>query len=62
MAEASLSEKVTEQQVSQGEIAELKSVVEWTLSAIEEEDENGMGDHDDLTICRKEMQLRKLQK
>jgi hypothetical protein len=35
----------------------MKSAAEWTISAIEE---HGMGDHDDLPICRKEMKLRRL--
>jgi hypothetical protein len=52
-AEVELSEKVTEQQVSQRETIELKSAAEWTLGAIEEDEEDGMGDHDDLPNCRK---------
>jgi hypothetical protein len=33
LEEFELSEKVTEQQVSQGETAELKSATKWTLSS-----------------------------
>jgi hypothetical protein len=60
LAEVELLEKVTEQQVIQGKTTKLKSIAEWKLSATEEEYEDGMGDHDDLPICRKEMQLRRL--
>jgi PIN domain nuclease of toxin-antitoxin system len=53
LTEFELSEKrMTEQQVSQEETAELKSAAEWQLEAtdeVEEEDEeDGMGDHSDL--------------
>jgi hypothetical protein len=61
MAEASLSEKVTEQQVSQEDkTAELNFVVRWQVEATEEED--GMGDLVDLPICREEVQWSKMQK
>jgi hypothetical protein len=60
LAEVELSEKMTEQQVSQEETAELKSAAEWTLSATEEDEEDGMGDHSDLPNCRKNLQPRRL--
>jgi hypothetical protein len=53
MTEFEMSEKVTEQQVSQGETVVLKFAIEWTFISTEEEDEDGMGNHDDLPICRK---------
>jgi hypothetical protein len=62
LGEVELSEKVNEQQVSQGETAELNFATEWTLSATEEDEEDGMGDHGDLPNCRKILQLRRLQK
>jgi len=62
LAEFDLLEKVTEQKVSQRENAELKSAAEWQLEAIDEDEEDGMGDHDDLPNCRKILQLRRLQK
>jgi hypothetical protein len=37
----------------------LNFAAEWTLSATEDE-EDDMGDHDDLPICREEMQPRRL--
>jgi hypothetical protein len=60
LAEIELSEKVTEQQVSQRETAELKSTAEWTLSATEEDEEESMGDHSDLPNHRIFLQLRRL--
>jgi hypothetical protein len=61
MAEASLSEKVTEQQVSQEDkTAELNFAAGWQVEATEEED--GMGDLVDLPICREEVQWSRLQK
>jgi hypothetical protein len=60
LVEVELSEKVTKQQVSQRETAELKSAAEWTLSATGGGDEESMGDHDDLPICRKFLQLGRL--
>jgi hypothetical protein len=55
-----LSEKVIERKVSQEETADLKSAAEWQLEATDEDEEDGMGDHDDLPICRKFLQLRRL--
>ena len=54
MAEASLSEKVTEPQVSQEDkTAELNFAAGWKVEATKEED--GMGDLVDLPICREEL-------
>jgi hypothetical protein len=53
MKEIELSEKVIEQQVSQGEIAELKSAAEWQLEATDEDEEDSMGDRSNLPNCRK---------
>jgi hypothetical protein len=54
MVEASMSEKVTEQQVSQEDkIAELNFAAEWKAETTEEE--YGMGDLVDLLVCRKEV-------
>ena len=53
---------MTEQQVIQREIAELNFAAEWQLEAIDKDEEDGMGDHDDLPICRKFLQLGRLQK
>jgi hypothetical protein len=36
------------------EIAELESAIEWQVKAMRD-GEDGMGDHDDLPICREEM-------
>jgi ribosomal protein S7 len=60
LTEVELSGKVTEQQVSQRETAELKSAAEWQLEATDEDEEDGMGDHGDLPNCRKFLQLRRL--
>jgi hypothetical protein len=60
MAEAKLSEKEAEQQLSD-RIAELESAAEWQLNATREE-EDGMGDLVDLPICREEVQWSRLQK
>jgi hypothetical protein len=60
LAEAKLSEKEAEQQLSD-RIAELESATEWQLNATREE-EYGMGDLVDLPICREEVQWSKLQK
>jgi ribosomal protein S7 len=62
LTEVELSGKVTEQQVSQRETAELKSAVEWKLEAIDEDEEGSMGDHGDLPNYRKILQLMRLQK
>jgi hypothetical protein len=62
LTEVELSEKVTEQKVSQEETAELKSAAEWQLEATDEDEEEGMGDHSDLPMCQKFLQLRRLQK
>jgi hypothetical protein len=66
LAEFELSEKrMTEQQVSQEETAELKSAAEWQLEATnedeDEDEEDGMGDHSDLPNGQKFLQLRRLQ-
>jgi hypothetical protein len=53
-----LSEEEAEQQFSK-ETAEMKSATGWQVEATEDE-EDDMGDHDDLPICRKKMQLRRL--
>jgi hypothetical protein len=58
LAEIELSEKVAEQKVSQEETAELKSAAEWQLEATDEEE--GMGDHGDLPMCQKILQLGRL--
>jgi hypothetical protein len=61
MAEASLSEKMTEQQISQEDkTAELNFAAGWQVEATEEED--SLGDRDDLPICREEVQWSMLQK
>jgi hypothetical protein len=62
LAEVELLEKVTEQQVSQEKTAEMNSIAGWQVKATEEddEDEEGMGDHDDLPNCRKFLQLGRL--
>jgi hypothetical protein len=61
MEEVSLSEKVTEQQVSQEDkTVELNFAVGWQVEATEEED--NMGDRDDLPICREEVQWSRMQK
>jgi hypothetical protein len=53
-----LAEEEAEQQFSK-ETAEMKSAVEWTLSSTEDKGD-GMGDHCDLSICRKILQQRRL--
>jgi hypothetical protein len=61
MVEASLPERVTEQQVSQeGETVEKNFATWWKVEATKEED--GMGDLVGLPICREEVQWRRLQK
>jgi hypothetical protein len=61
MAEANLSEKVNEQQVSQeNRIAELNFATGWKFEATEEKD--NMGDLVDRTIFGEELQLRRLHK
>jgi hypothetical protein len=47
--ELSEEKRMTEQQVSQRETAELKTAVEWQLKATDEDEKDGMGDHDDLS-------------
>jgi hypothetical protein len=62
LAEFELSEKrMTEQQDSQEETAELKTAVEWQLKATDEDEEDSMGDHSNLPMCQKNLQLRRLQ-
>jgi hypothetical protein len=60
LVEVELSKKVTERKVSQEETAKLKSAAEWQLEATDE-DEEGMGDHSDLPMSQKNLQLRRLQ-
>ena len=60
LTEVELSGKVTEQQVSQRETTEIKSTAEWQLEATDEDEEDGMGYHDDLPNCRKFLQPRRL--
>jgi hypothetical protein len=60
LTEVELSGKVTEQQVSQRETAELKSAAEWQLETTDEDEERSMGDHNDLPNCGKFFQLRRL--
>jgi hypothetical protein len=61
MEEANLSEKVTEQQVSQeNKTAELNFVARWQVEATEKND--GMGDLVDRPIFQEEVQLRRLHK
>jgi hypothetical protein len=57
-----LTEKrMTEQQVSQEETAELNSAAKWQREATDEDEERGMGDHSDLPMCQNISQLRTLQ-
>jgi hypothetical protein len=58
LAEAKLSEEEVEQRLSD-EIAELESAAEWPASATGGEKDD-KGDHDDLPICRKKLQQRRL--
>jgi hypothetical protein len=61
LVEFELSEKrMTEQQVSQEETAELKSTAEWKLEAIDKDEEGSIGDHGDLPNGQKFLQLRRL--
>jgi tRNA U34 5-methylaminomethyl-2-thiouridine-forming methyltransferase MnmC len=62
MAEANLSEKVTEQQVIQEEekTAELNFAIGWQVEATKRY-KDGMGDLVDLPICREEVQWSRLQ-
>jgi hypothetical protein len=53
-----LSKGEAEQQLSDM-TAKMNFAVEWTLSATEDE-EDSMGDHGDLPICRKKLQQRRL--
>jgi hypothetical protein len=55
---ATLSQGEAEQQLS-NEIAELESATEWQVKTTRGGGD-GMGDHDDLPICREEMQPRRL--
>jgi hypothetical protein len=55
LIEVEPSEKVTEQLVSQKETAEKKSTAEWQLEATDEDEEEDMGDHDDLPNCKKKL-------
>jgi hypothetical protein len=60
LTEVELSEKVTEQKVSQRETVEMKSAAEWQLEATDEDEEDGMGDPENLPMCQKNLQLRRL--
>jgi hypothetical protein len=63
LKECELSEKrMTEQQVSQEETAELEIAVKWRLRAIDEDEKDGMGDHDDLPNGQNLLQLGRLQR
>jgi len=62
LAEVELSKNVTEQQVIQEETVEMVFAAGWQVKATEEEEEDGMGDHDDLPNCRKFLQLGRLKK
>jgi hypothetical protein len=59
--EANMSVEETEQQVSQEETAELKFAAGWQAKATKEE-ENDMGDQDDLPTNKEELQPRRLHK
>jgi hypothetical protein len=58
MAATELSQGKDEKQLSDRTV-KLNFAAEWTLSATEDE-EDDMGDHDDLPICKEEMQPRRL--
>jgi hypothetical protein len=60
LAEAKLSEKEAEQQLS-GKTAEMNFAVGWQAKATRD-GENRMGDRIDLPICREEVQPRRLHK
>jgi hypothetical protein len=60
LTEVELSEKVTEQKSVKGRLQSMKSPAEWQLEATDEDEEEGMGDHDDLPMCQKFLQLRRL--
>jgi hypothetical protein len=63
LKECELSEKrMTEQQVSQEETAELEIAVKWRLRATDEDEKDGMGDHDDLPNGQNLLQLGRLQR
>jgi hypothetical protein len=53
--------RMTEQQDSQEETAELKTAAEWQLKATDEDEEDSMGDHSNLPMGQKFLQLRRLQ-
>jgi hypothetical protein len=61
LTEFELSGRMTKQQVSQEETAELKSAAEWQLKATDEDEEDSMGDHSNLPMCQKILQMRRLQ-
>jgi hypothetical protein len=61
MVESSLSEKMTEQHISQEyKTVEMNFLAGWQVEATEEED--NMGNRDDLSICREKVQRSGLQK
>jgi hypothetical protein len=63
LTECELSEKrMTEQQISQEETAELEIAVEWRLRTTDEDEKDGMGDHDDLPNGQNILQLGRLQR
>jgi hypothetical protein len=59
MAVATLSEEGEAEQQFSKKIAEMESAAGWQVKATRDE-EDGMGDHDDLPICRKKLQQRRL--
>jgi hypothetical protein len=62
LAEFELSKRrMNEQQDNQEYTAELKSAAEWQLKATYEDEEDSMGDHRNLPMCQKKIQLRRLQ-
>jgi hypothetical protein len=62
LTEVDLSKKMIEHKFIQEETAELDSAAKWQLVARDEDEEEGMGDHDDPPNCRKFLQLGRLQK
>jgi hypothetical protein len=63
LTEIELSEeRMTEQQDSREETAELEIAVEWRLRTTDEDEKDGMGDHDDLPNGQNLLQLGRLQR
>jgi hypothetical protein len=50
---------MTEKHVGQEGTTELKSPTEWQLKATDEDEEDSMGDHSNLPMCKKNLQLRR---